>query len=240
MSHAEQLAFFSAVAVANRTLLDGGRILEIGSYDVNGSMRGLFAGAADYVGVDLVSGPGVDRVVYGHEVAEPDGSYDAVLSGECFEHDPHFRETFANMVRLTRAGGLVSFTCASRGRPEHGTRRTLVTDSPGSQAEGHDYYRNVTAADFDDVPLDDWFATHEFWYQPTTFDLYFSGIRAGDGEPRARCPAEPEVFAIRRLMTLPHRAVRWPLRAALATVGDGDRYQSVVLPYWTRMVRWFG
>lgn len=240
MSHAEQLAFFSAVSVANPLLLDGARILEIGSYDVNGSMRGVFSRSADYVGVDLVSGPGVDRVVYGHEVAEPDGSYDAVLSGECFEHDPHFHETFANMVRLTRPGGLVAFTCASRGRPEHGTRRTLVSDSPGSQAEGHDYYRNVTAADFDDVPLDEWFTEHSFWYQPTTFDLYFAGIRTGAGEPQAKLPAGPDVAAIRRLMTFPHRAVRWPLRAALATVGDGDRYQSVVLPYWTRMIRWFG
>jgi SAM-dependent methyltransferase len=236
MSHREQLAFFRLVADANEGMLRDGRVLEVGSYDVNGSMRELFGNASTYVGVDLTAGPGVDRVEYGHEVDEPDGSYDAAVSGECFEHDPHHLATFTNMVRLTRPGGLVAFTCASRGRPEHGTRRTLVTDSPGTQAEGLDYYRNLDADDFAECL--DGFSAHRFWYLPTTFDLYFAGVRAG-GEG-ASLPADNDVRDIRRLMSIPHRAVRLPLRAALAMTDGGPRYQRIVLPYWLRMVRTFG
>jgi hypothetical protein len=123
MRHPEQVGFFEVVAKANAELVEGARVLEIGSYDVNGGIRHLFRGASDYVGVDLDHGPGVDRVGFGHEVDDPDQSYDVTLSGECFEHDQHWRETFLNMVRLTRPGGLVAFTCAARTHAEPGSGR---------------------------------------------------------------------------------------------------------------------
>jgi SAM-dependent methyltransferase len=240
MSHPEQHAFFSAVAEANRDLVAGGRIIEIGSYDVNGTVRATFGGSVAYTGVDLEDGPGVDVVSFGHEVDSPDSSFDIAISGECFEHDPHWRETFANMVRLTRAGGLVAFTCASSGRPEHGTARTLVTDSPGTQAVGLDYYRNLGARDFDDLPLSEWFQEWKFWYMPTSFDLYFAGVVAGsstEDAPVGSIPDDQTVGRIRQVMTVPHRLVRLPLRLAKFTVGDGDRYQRTVLPYWRFLLR---
>lgn len=238
MSHPEQLGYFAAVADTNRELITGARILEVGSYDVNGSVRSLFAGAADYVGVDLEEGPGVDRVAYGHEVADPDGSFDVTISGECFEHDPHWRDTFTNMVRLTRPGGLVAFTCASRGRPEHGTRRTTRDDSPGTQAVGLDYYRNLVADDFNDLPLGEWFGAWRFWYLPTSFDLYFAGMRAGGDD--ARLPTDDAVDALRTLMPAPHLAARLPLRALARTRVSEATYQRTVLPYWQTLVRALG
>lgn len=240
MSHSEQLAFFASVAEPNAALLEGARVLEVGSYDVNGTVRSLFAGVREYVGVDLTEGVGVDVVAFGHEVDDPDGSYDVAISGECFEHDPHWRETFANMVRLTRPGGLIAFTCASAGRPEHGTRRTQTEDSPGTQAVGLDYYRNLTESDFADLPLEDWFLRYRFWYMSTSMDLYFAGVLKGGGQPLAQLPSDLAVAQISRIMSLPHRLVRWPLRAARAIVGDGDRYQRLVLPYWLAMIRAFG
>ena len=40
-----------------------GRCLDVGSYDVNGSVRGLFVRArSGYVGVDMRNGPNVDVV----------------------------------------------------------------------------------------------------------------------------------------------------------------------------------
>lgn len=239
MSHPEQQAFLEALAVRNQSLVDGGRVLEIGSYDVNGSVRAKFSTAREYVGVDLTPGPSVDHVGFGHEYAEPDGSFDLAVSGSCFEHDPHWQDTLANMVRLTRPGGVVAATFASRGFPEHGTRRTMVGDSPGTQAAGLDYYRNLDDADFTDLPMDEWFSSWRLWYVSTTFEMYLAGIRSG-GEAGASIDLDADVEAIRSLMPLPHRIVRWPLRVVGRAVGYGDRYQKVVLPYWMTMFRLSG
>jgi SAM-dependent methyltransferase len=238
MSHPEQLGYFSAVVEVNRRLVEGGRILEVGSYDVNGSVRSLFSGAGEYVGVDLTPGPGVDRVGYGHEVDDPDATYDLTISGECFEHDPHWRETFANMVRLTRLGGVVAFSCASRGRPEHGTRRTARDLSPGTQAVGLDYYQNVSRRDLDELPLDEWFSEWRAWYLPTHFDLYFAGVRRGGDD--GRLPSAEAVADLGAVMSLPHRAARLPLRALARTRLSESRYQDVVTPYWQTLLRFAG
>lgn len=235
VSHPEQLGYFRAVADANPELISMGRILEIGSYDVNGSVRAVFAGNAAYVGVDLTPGPGVDRVGYGHEVDDPDGSFDLAISGECFEHDPMWRETFTNMARLTRAGGLVAFTCASRGRPEHGTRRSDLTLSPGTQAVGLDYYRNLVEADFSELPLDDWFTKWRFWYLNTDFDLFFAGVKRGGTD--ANLPDDDQVRSLRQLMPVAHRAARFPLKLLAATPISERRYQDVVLRYWQFLLR---
>jgi SAM-dependent methyltransferase len=239
VSHPEQLAYLAAVIAANRDLVTGARVLEVGSYDVNGSVRGLFdeVAVAVYTGVDLVEGPGVDRVQYGHEVDDPAGSFDVTLSAECFEHDPNWRETFANMVRLTRPGGVVTFTCASVGRVEHGTRRTLVKDSPGTQAEGVDYYRNLTADNFSAAfDLRELFGTWRFDGCPTTFDLYFTGIRSG-AETGGLLPDESRVSEIPTMMPLAGRAVRWPLRLLRASTKSETAYQRLAVPYWLAMIR---
>jgi hypothetical protein len=93
MSHSEQRGFFCAVVDANKSLVVGAKVLEIGAYDVNGSVRDLFRSASSYVGVDLQEGPGVDLVGFGHEIDHPDGWYDITISSESFEHDPHWRQT---------------------------------------------------------------------------------------------------------------------------------------------------
>lgn len=238
MSHVEQVAFFKAVVDANLELVAGASVLEIGSYDVNGSVRNLFAAAGRYVGVDLVAGPGVDVVRFGHQIDDPDSSYDVTVSGECFEHDPHWHETFLNMVRLTRPGGLVAVSCASRGRPEHGTSRSDTALSPGTQAAGLDYYRNLNKRDFEDtLPLRSMFAEYRFWYMPTHFDLYFAGIKAGDagGQARARLPGDAAVKHIRSLMPWQDKAYRAPLRV-LSRIVPEPLYQSLVLPYWLKLL----
>ena len=74
-----------------------------------------------------------------------------------------WRETFVNMHRMTRPGGIVAFTCASRGRLEHGTTRTRPFDSPASLAIGWDYYRNLNREDFEALPLATMFEDHAFF-----------------------------------------------------------------------------
>lgn len=135
MAHAQQLRFVSLVREFFLPSMSGVRVLEIGSYDVNGSIRKIFDGS-EYLGVDLFEGPGVDVVSSGHLLKVPDGSFDVSISSECFEHNPFWVDTFKNMHRMTADSGMLAITCASRGRLEHGTTRTTPEKSPGSQKGG--------------------------------------------------------------------------------------------------------
>jgi SAM-dependent methyltransferase len=159
------------------------KILEVGSYDITGSIRQFFDGC-DYVGADLVAGPGVDLVCSGHEISFDDCSFDLTLSSECFEHNPYWLETFRNMHRMTKPGGLVVFSCASRGRAEHGTSRTTEgrNVSPGTMAAGWEYYRNLNRSDFERaLDMHAMFSAYLFIYMPTSCDLYFCGQKHGEG-----------------------------------------------------------
>ncbi|MDB0050250.1 hypothetical protein N9F31_02215, partial [Pseudomonadales bacterium] len=68
MSHFQQQKFLQlAVEYFGLGSQQDLAVLEIGSYDVNGSIRSLF-NAQNYVGVDLVEGPGVDVVAGGQSL----------------------------------------------------------------------------------------------------------------------------------------------------------------------------
>ena len=183
MAHFQQLQFVAMLARHMSAHWAGLTVVEIGSADVNGSIRPLFSGS-HYTGVDLAPGPGVEMVASGHDVALPSDSVDLAISCECFEHNPMWRETFVNMHRMTRPGGVVVFTCASRGRLEHGTTRTRPFDSPSSLAIGWDYYRNLNRDDFERLPLATMFEDYAFFRNEVSKDLYFAGRKTG-GAARA-------------------------------------------------------
>lgn len=179
MAHQEQLNFIRTTSESLTKDYSNHKILEIGSFDVNGSIRQFFENST-YVGVDLTEGPGVDIVCEGNKLNHPDNTYDVTLSCECFEHNPHWGETFSNMYRMTKPGGIVVFTCATTGRPEHGTTRTSPSVSPGSQSIGWDYYQNLTELDFQkSFELSKLFESHFFLSNTNSFDLYFVGLKCG-------------------------------------------------------------
>lgn len=173
--HWEQIQFVRSVKQLYPAFFEGVSVLEIGSYNVNGSIRSEFS-AKSYVGVDLIAGPGVDVVASGHLFAS-DATFDVAISTECFEHNPCYAETFRNMVRHVRDGGMVLFTCASDGRAEHGTRRTDPSSSPGTQALSADYYRNLNQSDFEDLDLPIHFSEFGFFGNKRACDLYFVGLK---------------------------------------------------------------
>ena len=179
MAHKHQLNFVQLVAKHLSNKWEDKDVLEIGSYDVNGSIRPFFK-ARKYIGVDLTEGPGVDLVCEGDKVDFPDNSIDVCVSCECFEHNPQWVETFQNMFRMTRKGGAVIMTCATTGRVEHGTTRTKPASSPGSQNLGWDYYKNLTKDDFfQNFKLEEMFSKYFFYFNKYSSDLYFVGIKAG-------------------------------------------------------------
>lgn len=161
----------------------GGRVVEMGSLDINGSLRPHFD-SAQYVGVDLGPGPGVDIVCSGHLLDHPTGSYDCALSANCFEHNPYWLETFVNMLRLVREDGLVIFTSASTGYREHGTRRSAPESSPLTVGVGWDYYKNLRERDFTrKLELRLWLSDWRFFMDHDAYCLYFIGLRNG---PKSR------------------------------------------------------
>ena len=175
--HFEAFQFISSIKSLYPHYFVRQRVLEVGSHCVNESIRSLFDGGK-YIGIDLSEGESVDIIASGHEFKAPK-AFNTVISCECFEHNPYFFETFVTMVENACDGGLVAFTCATTGRPEHGTTRTDPNQSPGSSSIGWDYYRNLTADDFDLSYIEKQFSTYRFFSNESSQDLYFIGFKNG-------------------------------------------------------------
>lgn len=95
-------------------------LIDIGSWDVNGSYRRLFERERwTYRGVDLAQGPNVDLVMPSpYRLPLPSHSVDLVISGQAFEHIEFFWLTWLEIARVLKPGGLVFLIAPSRG-PEH-------------------------------------------------------------------------------------------------------------------------
>ena len=94
--------------------------LEVGSFDVNGSARGLFD-QTNYTGIDIADGPGVDMVLSSHEL---NGhflvdSFDLVVSTEALEHDSNPWLTVGQVWDVLKPGGLYIVTARGNSFGEH-------------------------------------------------------------------------------------------------------------------------
>lgn len=177
MSHPQQIQFVSSVRASFPKYFTAGKVLEIGSLNINGSVRQFFDNC-DYIGIDVGAGRDVDIVCEGHKYEADAETFDTVISCECFEHNPHWAETFHNMINLCKTGGLVIMTCATTGRPEHGTTRTSPADSPLTVGKGWEYYKNLTEEDFNNIiNASEVFTSHNYSVNPQSHDLYFWGIK---------------------------------------------------------------
>ncbi len=98
------------------------RLLDVGSYDVNGTYRPVFqeGGPVEYHGLDLQPGPGVDCVAENayHWPFLQEATFDIVISGQAFEHIEWFWLTVQEMNRVLRPGGLTCIIAPSSGH-EH-------------------------------------------------------------------------------------------------------------------------
>ncbi len=86
------------------------KVLDVGSFDVNGSYRHLFDGQQyQYTGLDMEKGPNVDVVLshpYNWSAIETD-SFDVVISGQAFEHMEYFWKAMEEMTRVLKKDGLL-------------------------------------------------------------------------------------------------------------------------------------
>ena len=85
------------------------RVLDVGSYDVNGCYKPLFVGYdVEYVGLDMHAGPNVDIVpahIYAWEELKSD-TFDFVISGNTFEHIEYPWLTITEIERVLKPGGI--------------------------------------------------------------------------------------------------------------------------------------
>jgi len=95
----------------------GGIIVEIGSADLNGSLRAATTQDVTYVGIDLQAGASVDIVVGANaKLPIATGSADFVIASSILEHDEAFWETFIEACRITKPGGFVYINVPSNGK----------------------------------------------------------------------------------------------------------------------------
>ena len=157
-------------------------VLDVGAGDINGNNRFLFEGC-EYNGNDVIEAKNVTIVSKTKDLPFQDNTLDTIISTECFEHDPEYKESFVKIYNMLKPDGLFCFTCASTGRREHGTRRTSKEDSYGTIGgleDMSDYYKNLTETDLNQVlPLNKLFSVWDTYYNSETKDLYFVGIKNG-------------------------------------------------------------
>lgn len=101
----------------------GRRVLEVGSRNVNGTVRPFLTalGAREYVGVDLEPGPGVDRLCDVADLATTfaEDLFDVVVTTEMIEHVRNWRTAIDNLKRVVAPEGLLVVTTRSFGFPYH-------------------------------------------------------------------------------------------------------------------------
>jgi SAM-dependent methyltransferase len=102
----------------------GRAVMEVGSRNVNGSLRSHVEGLgpASYIGVDILRGPGVDEVCPVDHLLERFGpdSFDVVFSTEMLEHVRDWRAAVTNLKGVTKPGGILLITTRSQGFGFHG------------------------------------------------------------------------------------------------------------------------
>ena len=118
----------SAIVFAAKNLdkseIKGKRVIDVGSYDFNGSIRPLIESwqPAEYIGVDILDGASVDVVCNADDLVDKFGkeSFDVVLSLEMLEHSKNWKRSISNIKNICKPNGTILITTRSYGYPCHG------------------------------------------------------------------------------------------------------------------------
>jgi SAM-dependent methyltransferase len=104
--------------------VQGRTVLEVGSYNVNGSVRDWVEGQGpvSYLGVDLQPQPRyVDETLSACDLIQRFGrdAFDVVICAELLEHAEDWRAVVRNLKGVLKVGGLLVLTCRGPGFPRH-------------------------------------------------------------------------------------------------------------------------
>ncbi len=120
-----------------------GRVLEIGSKDITGSVRQYFDDAIHYIGTDMEQGFGVDVIIDSHNLLKKFKvqSFDTILCHEMLEHDNAPWITIEIMHKLLKRGGTLVVSTPTFGFPLHRHPKDYFR-------YGEDAYREIIFKDF--------------------------------------------------------------------------------------------
>jgi len=91
-------------------------VVDVGSLDVNGSLRSFAPNGSRYVGADFAEGPGVDVLLSDpYTLPFGTGTVDAVLCSSVFEHSEFFWLLFLECLRILKPEGLLYLNAPSNG-----------------------------------------------------------------------------------------------------------------------------
>lgn len=91
-------------------------IVDVGSQDVNGSLRCVAPGGAEYVGVDFQKARGVDLVMTDpYSIPIVSNTADICVTSSCIEHSEFFWLLFLDMLRILKPSGLLYINVPSNG-----------------------------------------------------------------------------------------------------------------------------
>lgn len=162
--HAQAYQF---VAQAAAEYTAEGPVYEIGSRNINGTVRGLFRHAPVYLGVDVCSGQDVDLVTDA-AAYQPPFAPATVICCEVLEHTPAAEAIVRQVGSVLAPGGVFIATMAGEGREPHSA-------ADGGPLRAGEFYRNVSVADIiqwaESADIDVVKATAD----PVVGDLYFIG-----------------------------------------------------------------
>ena len=94
-------------------------VLEVGSLDVNGTVRQFFSEDNLYVGLDMRLGKNVTLQARGDNIPFRDASFGCAVCCDTLEHDSNFFATVSEMKRVLITGGLLLLTVPGIGFTKH-------------------------------------------------------------------------------------------------------------------------
>lgn len=103
--------------------VNGQSVLEVGSQDINGSLRPFIEAMnpSSYIGVDIQAGPGVDEICESDALIERFGpdKFDLLICTEALEHIKNWKETISNFKNVLKPDGILLITTRSIGFAYH-------------------------------------------------------------------------------------------------------------------------
>jgi SAM-dependent methyltransferase len=92
------------------------KVVDIGSQDVNGSIKDVCPSYFQYIGVDFIQAKNVDIVLTDpYKLPFEDKSVDIITSSSCFEHSEMFWLSYLEILRVLKPKGIFYLNAPSRG-----------------------------------------------------------------------------------------------------------------------------